>query len=59
MAITFAIIFFIGTVFSHLNAWFMRAVETVSPSRGGAGGGEGGIQVKIELHFRFVRQSLG
>jgi hypothetical protein len=32
--ITFAIAFYLGTVFSHLNAWFMRATETVSPSPG-------------------------
>jgi hypothetical protein len=30
-----AIPFYLGTVFSHPNAWFMRATETVSPSPGG------------------------
>jgi hypothetical protein len=41
VAITFAIDFYLGTVFSHPNAWFMRAAETVSPSPGGEGRGEG------------------
>jgi hypothetical protein len=31
-AITFAIAFYLGPVFSHPNAWFMRATEIVSPS---------------------------
>jgi hypothetical protein len=30
-----AIAFYLRTVFSHPNAWFTRAVETVSPSSGG------------------------
>src|ERR1700722_10783179 len=59
MPITFAIAFFIGTVFSHPNAWFMRAAETVSPSPGGEGRGEGGLQTKIQLCFRFFRQPPG
>jgi hypothetical protein len=29
----------------------MRAAETVSPSPGGEGRGEGGLQTKIELHY--------
>ena len=36
----------------------MRAAETVSPSPGGEGRGEGGLQTKIELHFRFFGNSL-
>src|ERR1700722_18353312 len=58
MPITFAIAFFIGTVFSHPNAWFMSATETVSPSPGGEGRGEGGLQTKIKLHFRIFRPAL-
>src|ERR1700722_13185345 len=58
MPITFAIAFFIGTVFNHPNAWFLRAAETVSPSPGGEGRGEGGLQTKIKLPFRIFRQSL-
>jgi hypothetical protein len=58
MAIIFAIAFYFGTVFSHPNAWFLRAAETVSPSPGGEGRGEGGLQTKIELHFKILRQSL-
>jgi hypothetical protein len=58
MAITFAIAFFLGTVFSHPNAWFMRAAETVSPSPGGEGRGEGGLPTKIKLPFRIFRRAL-
>jgi hypothetical protein len=58
MAITFAIVFYLGTVFSHLNAWFMRATETVSPSPGEEGRGEGGLQTKIELSFKIFRPAL-
>jgi hypothetical protein len=58
MAITFAIVFYLGRVFSHPNAWFLRATETVSPSPGGEGRGEGGLQTKIELPFKIFRQSL-
>ena len=65
-AITFAITFYLGRVFSHPNAWFMRATETVSPSPGGEGlpraesrgRGEGGLQTKIQLHFKIFRQAL-
>jgi len=58
MAITYAIAFFLGRVFSHPNAWFMRAAETVSPSPGGEGWGEGGILTKIEPHFKIFRTAL-
>ena len=49
MAITFAIAFCLVTVFSHPDAWFMRATETVSPSLGGEGRGEGGLQTKMRV----------
>jgi len=58
MATTFAIAFYLGTVFSHPNAWFVRATETVSPSPGGEGLGKGGLQTKIELPFKIFRQAL-
>jgi hypothetical protein len=58
MVITFAITFYLGRVFSHPNAWFMRATETDSPSPGGEGRGEGGLQTKIQLHFKIFRQAL-
>jgi hypothetical protein len=53
--VALAIAFYLGTVFSHPNAWFVRAAETVSPSPGGEGRGEGGLQTKIDLHFRIFR----
>jgi hypothetical protein len=59
MPITFVIAFYFGTAFSHLNAWFMRAAETISPSPGGEGRGEGGLQTKIILPFRIFRPALG
>jgi hypothetical protein len=58
MAITFAIAFCLVTVFSHPDAWFMRATETVSPSPGGEGRGEGGLQTLIKLHFKVFKQTL-
>jgi hypothetical protein len=48
----------LGRVFSHSNAWFMRAAETVSPSPGGEGRGEGGLQTLIKLHFKIFKQAL-
>jgi hypothetical protein len=45
------LLFYLGTVFNNPNAWFMRAAETVSPSPGGEGRGEGGLQTKIELYY--------
>ncbi|MGA2869324.1 MAG: hypothetical protein ABSF34_09210, partial [Verrucomicrobiota bacterium] len=57
-AITLAIAFYRGTVFSYPKAWFMRATETVSPSPGGEGRGEGGLQTKIQLPFKIFRQTL-
>jgi hypothetical protein len=48
----------LGTVFSHPNAWFTRAAETFSPSPGGAGRGEGGLQTNIKLPFRIARPAL-
>jgi hypothetical protein len=56
--IAMAITFNLGTVFSHPNVWFMRAAETVSPSPGGDGRGEGGLQTKIILPFKIFRQAL-
>jgi hypothetical protein len=56
MAINFAMAFYLGTVFSHPNAWFLRAAETVSPSPGGEG--RGGLQTKIQLHFKIFKQAL-
>ncbi|MGA2869176.1 MAG: hypothetical protein ABSF34_08455 [Verrucomicrobiota bacterium] len=58
MAITFAIAYYLVTVFSHPDAWFMRAAETISPSPGGEGRGEGGLQTIIELHFKIFKQAL-
>ena len=58
MAITFAIAFCLVTVFNHPDVWFMRATETVSPSPGGEGRGEGGLQTKIELPFKIFKQAL-
>jgi hypothetical protein len=40
--VALAIAFYLGTVFSHPNAWFVRAAETVSPVAGGEGQDEGG-----------------
>jgi hypothetical protein len=34
------------------------AAETVSPSPGGEGRGEGGLQIKIKLPFRIFRPAL-
>ena len=48
----------LGTVFSHPNAWFTRAAETVSPSPGGEGRGEGGLQTKIKLLSEFSDRLL-
>ena len=60
----------LGTVFSHPNAWFTRGTETVSPSpcssalrfdathwacRAEAQRRRGGLQTKIQLHFRFFK----
>jgi hypothetical protein len=36
----------------------MRATETVSPSPGGEGRGEGGLQTLIKLHFKIFKQAL-
>jgi hypothetical protein len=58
LAIAYAIAFSLGRVFSHPNARFMRATGTVSPSPGGEGRGEGGLQTKIQLPFRIFRQTL-
>jgi hypothetical protein len=58
MAIAFATVFHLGTAFNHPNVWFLKATETVSPSPGGEGRGEGGFQTKIELPFKIFRQSL-
>jgi hypothetical protein len=44
-----AIAFYLGRVFNHPNAWFMRATEAVSPSPGGEGRGEGGLQTKMRV----------
>jgi len=56
-AIPFAIAFYLGKVFSHPNAWFTKATETVSPSPGGEGR-EGGLQTKIQLPFKIFRPAL-
>ena len=56
--VALAIAFYPGTVFSHPNAWFMRAAETVSPSPGGEGRGEGGLQTNIKRPFRIFRRAL-
>jgi hypothetical protein len=58
MAITFAMAFCLVTVFNHPDVWFMRATETVSPSPGGEGRGEGGLQTIIELPFKIFKQAL-
>jgi hypothetical protein len=46
-----AIAFHLGPVFSHPNVWFMRAAETVSPSLGGEGRGEGGLSSQNSFNY--------
>jgi hypothetical protein len=53
MAIALAIAFYLGTGFSHPNAWFTRAAETDSPSPGGEAGVRAGFKPKYNCIPKF------
>ena len=55
--IALAIDFYVGTVFSHPNVWFMRAAETISPSPGERAGVRASFKPKLN-GLRFFRQPL-